>query len=267
MSHRGLQTFSSCESPSLYQPGDAPVLCPAGICVGLSPELGVTSGCRWDPQSPAPLHPCAGRSRLSSGAGTAPAPPGSPVQGHRRPLLCFMFLPGPSSSPEPLPQACARGLFLGTKKSLGPAAGKRRLGGQEGAAGWVRGALPACSHRGSFLCPSRGFPERAAPGSAPGAREERGAAPGGAGQGGGGTRGASRAPRASRETPARVPAEATEATGFCPRPLLGAVGGRGCGGRRAGSERGWKGPLGRLSCPAAAGHSWSGCLQNDALCA
>lgn len=40
----------------------------------------------------------------------------------------------------------------GAKKSLDQAAGKQSLARQEGAGGGIQGALPACSHRGSFLC-------------------------------------------------------------------------------------------------------------------
>lgn len=69
-------------------------------------------------------------------------------------FIPFFFLQPRSSSPD-----LHRGVIFrhcrweaGAKKSLDQAAGKQSLARQEGARGWIRGALPACSHRGSFLC-------------------------------------------------------------------------------------------------------------------
>lgn len=132
----------------------------------------------------------------------------------------------------------------GAKKSLDPAAGKQTLARQERAGGWIRGALPACSHRGSFLChhqlPRNGCPR--------GRRSLARLCTQGRRRGPVSSRGQDRRgqrwrweERSFQEHPVRPQpgamslAEATPVTGFCPHPLLvGAAGGGGCGGRQLG---------------------------------
>lgn len=196
------------------------MVCPAGICAGLSPEQ-----LRWA----SPL----GADGISKHRDSSFPERGGHIcpQGLEQPQHPRVTRPGAptassllhfSSKAELQPRSSSPDLRTGVifrqmGLCLAPSAGKRRLGRQEGAGGWLPGALPARSHRGSFLRPQQ---------------KERPRGQGRAGQGAGGAEKLPEPP--VRAQPGRCPAEATAVAGFCPRPLLAVVGGRGLAWGRAG---------------------------------